>query len=276
MGKLQLVKLEDVGSRPTKPVMNKVIQVKGGIELCSVNLPLIFTPLALIAGFANTKAIAYFKGLISLLSLLSLNLIFQGFTMIKMHTSTSSKGAESKARQVRPVVLLVIDVVHFYSWLNGVMNQHVGWWFDSTLPLIPSVTMTLIQDALTSSAKAKDPVNLPSLLLPSEISKASRIEGTTLTQAKAIGSKLKHEKARAFDPFLAAPIFAFGMVGDPMDPPVCLKHNEVPPVYAWYAWYGTQRMGVVSEGLLARGSKLIAGGNRLITHALLPCPSLIA
>jgi hypothetical protein len=31
-------------------------------------------------------------------------------------------------------------------------------------------------------------------------------------------------------------------------------------------------MGVVSEGLLARGSKLIAGGNRLITHALLPWP----
>ena len=31
---------------------------------------------------------------------------------------------------------------------------------------------------------------------------------------------------------------AFGMVGDPMDPPVCLKHNEVPPVYAWYGWYG--------------------------------------
>jgi hypothetical protein len=54
-----------------------------GIELCSVNLPLIFTPLALIAGFANTKSIAYFKGLISLLSLLSLNLIFQGFTMSK-------------------------------------------------------------------------------------------------------------------------------------------------------------------------------------------------
>jgi hypothetical protein len=77
--------------------------------------------------------------------------------------------------------------------------------------------MTLIQDALTSSKK--DPVNLPSLSFPvhgiltfatfnvvlveveligrnleAEISKASRIEGTTLTQAKAIGSKLKVRK----------------------------------------------------------------------------------